>query len=501
MFFSTIGILFQPANLILGFVGVLVGIIFGAIPGLSGTTAMALLLPISFSMDSFSAIIFLGATYVGAVSGGLISSILLGIPGTTSSVATTYDGYPMTLKGKAVKALGIGIVSSFIGTIGSVIIAMLFCPLLAKVALKLGPWELFSLCFCAIILVVTISKGDMWNGLIAALIGAAISCIGFAPIDSSKRFSFGIKTLLGGVNTTGLVLGFFALCTIMKNYGQKKTVNPPVDDFKLRGFGVSFKELWQNKWLILKSFFIGLWIGFLPGMGSGLSNQVAYATARSSSKHPETFGQGNPEGVYASEVSNNAAVGGAIIPTIALGIPGDTPMSILLGGLIIHGLEPGPLLMTTSPDFVYVFFGILILAAIMTLLTQLFGMRFFPKMLKIPYHYLFSGIAVVCFAGAFSTTMSISNCGLMIGVAILGLFFAFAELPSAPFILGFILGPMLEMNLRKGITYDDRGFIVFLTRPISCALILVAVGSMFWPYIRARLEAKKGSKYQDGEDD
>ena len=160
MFFSTLGILFQPANLLLGFVGVLVGIIFGAIPGLSGTTAMALLLPISFSMDSFSAIIFLGATYVGAVSGGLISSILLGIPGTTSSVATTYDGYPMTLKGKAVKALGIGIVSSFIGTLGSVIVAMLFCPLLAKVALKLGPWELFSLCFCAIILVVTISKSE-----------------------------------------------------------------------------------------------------------------------------------------------------------------------------------------------------------------------------------------------------------------------------------------------------------------------------------------------------
>ena len=500
MFLSTLGILFSPTHLLLGFVGVLVGIIFGAIPGLSGTTAMALLLPISFNMDSYSAIIFLGATYVGAVSGGLIASILLGIPGTTSSVATTYDGYPMTLQGKAVKALGIGIVSSFIGTTGSVLVAMIFCPVLAKVALKLGPWELFSLCFCAIILVVTISKGDMWNGLIAALIGAGISCIGFAPIDSSKRFSFGSMTLLGGVNTTGLVLGFFALCTIMKNFGQKKTVNPPVDDVKLRGFGVSFKELFQNKWLILKSFFIGLWIGFLPGMGSGLSNQVAYATARSGSKHPETFGKGNPEGVYASEVSNNAAVGGAIIPTIALGIPGDTPMSILLGGLIIHGLEPGPLLMTTSPQFVYVFFGILLLAAVITLLTQLFGMRAFPKMLKIPYHYLFTGIAVVCFAGAFSTTMAINNCGLMVAIAVLGLFFAFAELPSAPFILGFILGPMLELNLRKGLTYDSRGFVIFLSRPISCTLLIVAVASLFWPGIRKRIEEKRGKKYKDDEE-
>lgn len=501
MLLEVLSLLFRPGNLLLGVAGSIVGIIFGAIPGLSGTTAMALLLPISFGMNAYSGIIFLGSTYVGAVSGGLIASILIGIPGTTSSVATTYDGYPMALNGQAVKALGIGIVSSFIGTVGSTIVAILFCPLIAGLAIKLGPWEIFSLCFCAIILVVTISKGDMWNGLIASLFGITLSCIGFSPIDGAKRFSFGIKTILSGINTTGLVLGFFALCTICKNYAQKKTVNPPVDNTELKGFGITLKELWQNKLLILKSFLIGLWIGFLPGMGSGLSNQVAYASARSSSKHPETFGKGNPEGVYASEVSNNASVGGAIIPMVALGIPGDTPSSILLGGLIIHGLEPGPLLLSTSPVFVYVFFGIILLGAIITLILQMFGMKAFPKILKIPYHYLFSAIAVICFAGAFSTTMSINNCGLMIAIALIGLFFSFAELPSASFILGFILGPMLEQNLRKGLTYSDKGFLTFLTRPISGILLFVAVASLFWPSIRSAIEKRRPSKYKTDEED
>ena len=501
MFASTISILFTPINIVMALIGVVIGVVFGAIPGLSGTTAMALLLPLSFTMDKYTAIIFLGSAYVGAVSGGLIASILLGIPGTTSSVATVYDGYPMTLNGQSVKALGIGIVASFIGTVGSVLVAMFFCPLIAKIAIKLGPWEIFSLCFCAIVLVVTISKGDMWNGLIAALFGVAISCIGYSPIDGAKRFSFGIKGILSGVNTTALVLGFFALCTIMKNYAKHKTVNPPMESTKLKGFGVTFKELRENAWLIIKSFFIGLWIGFLPGMGSGLSNQVAYASARSASKHPETFGKGNPEGVWASETSNNAAVGGAIIPMIALGIPGDTPTSILLGGLIIHGLEPGPMLMSTSPQFAYVFFGIMLFAAVLTLVLQLGGMRTFPKILGIPYHYLFTAIAVICFTGAFSTTMSVFNCKLMLVMGLVGIFFAFAELPSAPFILGFILGPMLEQNLRKGLTYTDQGFLTFLIRPISGVLLLVAVGSLFWPAVRARIEAKRGKKYADDNDD
>ncbi|MBQ9422550.1 MAG: tripartite tricarboxylate transporter permease, partial [Pyramidobacter sp.] len=257
MFASTLQILLQPVNLITALIANVIGIIFGAIPGLTGSMAMALLLPVSFGMKGYTGIIFLGALYVGGVSGGLIGSILLGIPGSTSSIATTYDGYPMTLKGQSVKALGIGIVSSFIGTVGSVLTAMLFCPLIASIALKLGPWELFSLCFCAIILVITISKGDMWNGLIAALCGVSMSCVGFSPIDGASRFSFGIKTTRGGINMTALMLGLFALSSVILNYARRETVNPPMEHAKLKGFGVSLKELFEHKMLIIRSFLIG----------------------------------------------------------------------------------------------------------------------------------------------------------------------------------------------------------------------------------------------------
>jgi putative tricarboxylic transport membrane protein len=434
---------------------------------------------------------FLGSIYIGGTSGGLISSILLGIPGTPSSVATVYDGYPMTLKGQAVKALGIGIFSSFVGTFLSVIVAILFCPVLAKFAVKLGPWEIFSLCFCAIILVVTISKGDMFNGLIAALIGFLVSSIGFSPIDGAKRFSYGINGILSGVDTTALVLGLFAISSVMANYAKKQMVTPEVTTKNIHGIGISLKEIFSYRLLIIKSFFIGLWIGFLPGMGSGLSNQVAYASAKSSSKHPEEFGKGSPEGVFAPEVANNASVGGAIIPMIALGIPGDTPTSIMLGGLMIFGIQAGPMMMTNNALFVYVFFGVLLLAAILTFAIQFLGIRTFPSILRIPYHYLFSGITVLCFIGSFSTTMSIFNCILMLVFGVVGVFFAFAKLPSAPFILGFILGPMLEINLRKGLTYTTDGFLPFITRPISGILLFTAAASLFWPVIRKRLEEKK----------
>ena len=493
MSFDIILSLFEPFHLFLALVGNIIGIVFGAIPGLSSGSALALLLPISFAMEPETGIIFLGNIWVGGVSGALIASILLGIPGSASAIATCYDGYPMTQKGQSVKALGVGIISSFIGTVGSTFVAYLFCPTLARWAVKLGPWELFSLCFCAIILVVTISKGNMWNGLIAAFLGMLLSSVGFSPIDGAKRFSFGIMSITGGLNLLGVVLGLFAMATFVRSLGKGELVNPEVDT-KVTGFGVTLKEFIDNAGLIVKSFIIGLWIGFLPGMGSGLSNMVAYASAKSSSKTPEKFGTGCIEGVFASEVSNNAAIGGAIIPMIALGIPGDTPTSLLLGGLLIHGIEAGPLLLTNSSTFVYTFFATVFFAATLTLLLQYFGMRGFPLILKLPYHYLYSAIAVICFVGTFSNTNSLSNCWLMLVFVCVGLFLSYGGFPTSPLILGFILGPMLETNLRKGLTYADTGILSFFTRPISCALLLFAIGSLFVPMIRDALQKKKAAK-------
>lgn len=501
MILTVFSALFDPSNVLIIIGGTLLGIVFGAVPGLSATTGIALMLPVSFSMSSVTGILFLGAIYVGGISGGLISAILIGVPGTPASVATCFDGYPMAKSGHASRALGIGIVSSFIGTFLSILVSMVFCPILAHYAVKMGPWEFFSLCFCAIILVVTMSKGNMFNGLIAGLLGIIVSCIGIAPIDGAKRFTFGVVNLFSGVNQIGLMLGVFAVGTLIKNFAKFDTKTPEIDTKGITGFGISIKEYFSHWLLIIKSFFIGLWIGFLPGLGAGLANLVAYAQAKASSKTPEKFGTGCDEGIIASETSNNAAIGGAIIPMVALGIPGDTATAMLIGGLMIHGIDAGPLLMTNHPELVYCFFGVLLFGAILVLIFQFFGMRTFPYILRTPTCYLYAAILVICVVGAYADSRTMFNCGLMIVMGVVAILMALGNLPTSPFILGYILGPMLEENLRKGLTYGNKGFLPFLTRPVSLVLLLVAVGSLAWPFIRDRRDAKRKAAGQESEVD
>lgn len=501
MIVTVLGEMLTPSNFLIIIGGTILGIVFGAVPGLSATTGIALMLPVSFSMSSTTGILFLGAIYVGGISGGLISAILIGVPGTPASVATCFDGYPMAKNGRASRALGVGILSSFIGTFVSVLVSMLFCPLLARFAVRMGPWEIFSLCFCAIILVVTMSKGNMFNGLIAGLLGILVSCIGIAPIDGAKRFTFGVVNLLSGVNQIGLMLGVFAIATLIKNFAKGDTKTPEIDTKGISGFGISIREYFSHWLLILKSFFIGLWIGFLPGLGAGLANLVAYAQAKASSKTPEKFGTGWDEGIIASETSNNAAIGGAIIPMVALGIPGDTATAMLIGGLMIHGIDAGPLLMTNHPELVYCFFGVLLLGAVLVLLLQFFGMRSFPYILRTPTCYLYAAILAICVVGSYSDSRTMFNCWLMLVMGVVGLIMALGNLPTSPFILGYILGPMLETNLRKGMTYTSDGFMPFITRPVSAVLLLIALGSLLWPFIRDHREARKKAAGQESEVD
>lgn len=491
--------IFTPSNLLVILGGVVLGIVFGAIPGLSATTGIALMLPVSFTMSPVTGILFLGSIYVGGISGGLIAAILIGVPGTPASVATVFDGYPMAKQGRSTRALGIGITSSFIGTVSSVLVAMLFCPALARFAVKMGPWETFSLCFCAIVLVVTMSKGNMFNGLMAGCFGIFLSTIGIAPIDGSTRFVFGMEDLQSGIDQIGLMLGVFAITTLLKNFGKGDMRSPEIDVKTAKGIGISLREYFSHWKLIIRSWLIGLWIGFLPGMGAGLANLVAYASAKSSSKTPEKFGTGCDEGIIASETSNNAAIGGAIIPMIALGIPGDTPTAMLIGGLMIHGINAGPLLMTNNAQLVYCFFGVLVFAAVLTFALQLFGIRTFPYILRTPTCYLYAAIFAICFVGAYSEMSTLFNCWVMVAMGAVGFLMAVGNLPTSPFILGFILGPMLEQNLRMGLTYTDQGFLPFLTRPVSGILLLVAVGSMLWPFIRDARERRKAKagKFSD----
>lgn len=491
MFLDVLQALFTPFNLLLMVGGVAIGIIFGAIPGLGANTAITLLLPVSFAMTPTVAIIFMGSIYCGGVSGGLISSILLGIPGTNANLATVYDGYPMAKKGQASKALGVGIFSSLISTFLSVLIAMLVCAPLARIAIKLGPWEYFSLCTASIVLVVTISKGNMFSGLMAAGLGMAVGCIGMAPVDAAVRYTFGIVNLRSGVNLLAVCLGLFAVADLTHNFAKGDMTSPPIDTKGIKGIGISIKEYFSHIKTIVTSFILGLGIGFMPGMGAGLSNVVAYAIAKARSKEPEKFGTGCVEGIIAPEIANNASVGGAIIPMIALGIPGDTTCALLISALMIHGIDAGPLLMTSNTHLVYCFFGCLLLGTIITFGMEWFGMRTFPYILRTPTHYLYSAIFLVCMVGLYANTFSVFNCTMIVVMAILGLFMMYGNLPYAPFILGYILGPMMENYLRQGMTYSDKGFLMFLERPISATLLAIMTFALFWPFIRERREKRK----------
>ncbi|MBQ9400984.1 MAG: tripartite tricarboxylate transporter permease, partial [Clostridia bacterium] len=328
-YIEALGILLQPTNFIMMYVCCLVGCVLGAIPGLSGGLGITLILPLTFALTKELSFSMLVGMYVGGVSGSFIAAVLVGIPGSAASIGTCYDGYPMTRNGQAAKALSIGITGSFIGTVVSIIVAMLCSGAIADIALKLGPWEYFSLCLMAITMVVGLSNGSIYKGLLSAFIGFFLAMIGADKVTNQLRFTFGNTNLFGGINMICLLMGTFALQQVATAYAKGQQEMPPVDTKSLKGFGLTIKDFTSNLKTIIVSLLIGLFIGFLPGMGSGISNLIAYGQAKKMDKHPEKFGTGYDPGIWATEVSNNAGVGGALIPMISLGIPGDATTVLL----------------------------------------------------------------------------------------------------------------------------------------------------------------------------
>lgn len=490
--FSSMLFLVQPLNLIIILTAAIAGMILGAIPGLSGGLGITLMLPLTFVMEPKISIALLTAVWIGGVTGSFIAAVLIGIPGSGSSIPTTFDGYPMTKKGRAVKALGIGIVASFLGTFFSTVVAICLSTIIADLALKMGPWEYFSLCFCAITLVVSLAKGNMFRGLASAFIGILLASVGTSPIDGTFRFTFGSSNLIGGLSLVGVMMGLFAVQQVVLAHGQGQKEMPPVDMSGLHGIGVGIKDITAHIATIIRSFFIGLWIGFLPGMGSSLAAMVSYGQAKNASKNPEEFGTGCEDGVWASEVANNAGIGGAIIPLISLGIPGDGTAALLLAALTIQGLSPGPLLLTSNPDIAYIVFAATLLSAVLCLLVQFGTIRIFPLILKLPYHYLFSVILALCFIGAYTDSNNIFNIYVMLAMALLGILSVWGGLPNAPMLLGFILGPMVEQNFRKAVTYSETGgYMEFFTRPASGAILLLALVSLLWPFVSKKIKKAK----------
>lgn len=479
--------LISPACLFYLLFGAFAGIVLGSIPGLSGGTGLVIMLPLTFKMDPVMAIATLMGIYIGGVSGGYIGSILLGIPGTTNSIATVYDGYEMTKKGEAVRALSAATTANFIGTFPSIAIALFASSWISSWAVRLGPWEYFSLMICALTLVITLSKGNLAKGMMSVALGMLLSSVGFAPICATPRFTFGSYYMNGGFSFVAMMSGIFAGTTILLEFARdSKSSQASVT--KVTGFQNPLKDFMNNKVNVLRSWVLGLLIGFLPGMGGTLANMVAYAQAESSSKHPEEFGHGCVDGVIAPEVANNASIGGAIIPMVSLGIPGDGATAFLMAALTLQGVQPGPLFSTNYPVLFNVIFISAAIAAIFVFVIEIIGMPAFPALLKIPYHFLYPAILMMIFVGAYMSSNNMYDVVIMLGAILLGVLMTMLKLPSAPFILTIVLGSSIESYLRRGCNMDPRGWVSFFTHPVSLVLLIVAAASVVWSLLGSKLK-------------
>ncbi|MDD4573398.1 MAG: tripartite tricarboxylate transporter permease [Sphaerochaeta sp.] len=462
----------KTISLIFG--GTVLGILFGSIPGITVTMGVALFLPITFSMEPVQGLSLLMGLYIGGTSGGLISAVLLNIPGTPASICTCFDGSPLAQQGKAGKALGIGIVFSFLGGMFSLIVLFFVSPWLASVALNFGAYEYFSIGIFSLTLVSTMSGKSFIKGLISALLGFSFTFIGMAPITALPRFTFGFKQLNGGLSLLPILIGLFAVSQLFESSGVTEQEVKPIE-YSIKGFGFSLKEFVSQKWNFLRSAVIGTGVGILPGLGGAICSVVAYGVAKKQSKYPEKFGTGVIDGIVASETANNASTGGALVPLMTLGIPGDNTTAILLAGFMVHGITPGPLLFENNGVLVYGIFTALVLANIFMIFSEFGGMRLFVKVLAVPKHILLPIVITLCVIGSYGLNNRMFDVWTMLFFGVLGFGMKKFDIPSTPLLLGAILGPIIETELRRGLMRSRGSFLPFFTEPISGAILIITI--------------------------
>lgn len=468
----------NPITILFIFSGVVIGIVFGAIPGLTATMSIALGLPLTYGLSEVNGMSLLLGLYLGGVSGGLISAILLKIPGTPSSIATTFDGYPMAQRGEAGKALGTGIVFSFLAGVISIAALIFISPPLARFALRFGNYAYFSVALFALTMIASLSSRSMIKGLLSGALGIFFGLFGVDPIGAFPRFTFGFHELSGGFSLLPVLIGLFAVPQILKLCEGTVKETGAIQDFTIKGFGFTLQEFTQQIVNWIRSTFIGIGIGILPGVGASTSNIIAWLTAKKQSKYPEKFGTGVMDGVVAAESANNGTVGGALIPLLTLGIPGDAATALLLGGLMMHGLIPGPMLFTRNGELIFAIFAGLIIANVMMLIAEFFGIRIFVRLLKIPKRLMLPVILVLCVVGAYGLNNRVFDAGSLLFFGLVGYLMEKYEFSLPPVVLGFILGPMLEVNLRRGIMASQGSFLPFVTKPISLIFLLATLLSI-----------------------
>ena len=483
---------FSPSVLVSIIGGVLAGIAIGAMPGLTSTMGIALLMPLTFRMPPTEGLMMLIGEFCGAIYGGSITAILINTPGTPSAAATLIGGYQFTKRGESARALGISTVASFCGGIISGVCLILIAPRLAQIALKFSAPEQFALALFGISIISSISGKNMVKGLMAGMLGLLLSLIGMDNISGYTRFAFGSVFLMNGLSFIPVLVGLFAMSQCFLSIEELMVRNRITE--KIKRVLPTKQDLLTILPTVIRESLVGTFIGIIPGAGGDISAFVSYDLEKKLSKHPEKFGTGIPEEVAAPESSNNGTTGGALIPLLTLGIPGDANTAVMLGALMIHNLTPGPMLFVEQSFIVNSLFVGFMLANVVMLIAGLSGIRAFTKIVSIPKPILNPIIVMMCVIGAYAVNGNYLDIVVMFVAGIVGYFLVKGGFPLSPIVLALILGPMAEGNLRRSLVMSHGSWSIFFTRPVAAAFILISVFSFFLPIVRNLLAKRKEAK-------
>jgi putative tricarboxylic transport membrane protein len=483
-----------PFNLLLALIGVVLGTIIGALPGLSATMAVAILTPFTFAMSPASGLIALGAIYTGAIYGGSFAAILVNTPGTPSSIATTFDGYPMAKRGDGGLAVTLATVASVVGGLVGGVSLLLLAPPLANIALLFGPSEYFWLAIFGLTLISALSVGNTVKGLIGACLGLLMSTVGVAVVGGDVRYTMNSQILLGGIDITSALIGLYCIPVVIDLVASK---SPHLNIAEVsRGFRLieALRISWTNKFNMIRSSVIGTAVGILPGAGGSIAGLISYSEARRSSKHPERFGQGEPNGVIATEASNNATVGGGFIPTLVLGIPGTPPDAIILGALLVQGVKIGPSLFNEQGGIVYTFmFGLLIATLLMLPVGLLLGRYAYRSIVKIPKSLLVPTVAFLTVVGSFAIHSNVHDMQMMVALGVIAWILQRYGFAPSPIVLGLVLGSIAEQGFVQTYLIGDATnalVSMFFGRPISMFIIACAVLTLCYPMMVSLLGSR-----------
>jgi putative tricarboxylic transport membrane protein len=474
----------QPLNLLAAAVGITIGQVIGVLPGVGPASTIAILLPVTFSLNPTAAMIMFVGVYYGAQYGGTITSVLLSIPGESSSVMTTLDGYQMAQQGRAGPALGIAAFGSFIaGTLG-VIVLMFMAPALAGVALAFGPPEYATLLVLSFSLVVYLTGRDRAKGAVSTLLGLWLAVVGVDLISGLPRFTFGQLKLLSGVPFVPVAIGLFGLAEVLAAVQEARVGSPTRADLSLRGVLPTASDWLASRWAILRGGLIGFFVGILPGAGATAASMISYAAEKRFSRQPERFGRGAIEGVAAPESANNAAAVGAMVPLLTIGVPGSATTAIMLGGLLVFGLRPGPLLFQQQPQFVWGVIASMYVSNLLLVALNVAAIPAFVALLRVPRAVLLPSIVALAVIGVYSLENSVFEVWLALAAAAAGYVMHRFDYPAAPLVLALVLGKTLEESVRQSLLLSHGSLAVFVTRPLAAAFLVATVALVASSVIR-----------------